>query len=77
MLSPYWSKQGINKLEFYQTAILLDKSLFFVLLATMIKSGKLCPEKLIGKTISLDESSEELANMNNFSATGVTVINEF
>jgi alcohol dehydrogenase len=43
----------------------------------MIKSGKLCPEKLIGKTISLDESAEELADMNNFSATGVTVINEF
>jgi alcohol dehydrogenase len=43
----------------------------------MIESGKLYPEKLIGKTISLDESAEELTNMNNFSATGVTVINEF
>jgi len=43
----------------------------------MIKSGKLHPEKLIGKTISLDESAEELTNMNNFASTGVTVINKF
>ena len=34
-------------------------------------------QKLIGKTISLDGSPEELSNMNNFSGTGVTVINEF
>jgi alcohol dehydrogenase len=46
-------------------------------LLEMIKSGKLHPEKLIGKTISLDESAEELSNMNNFAGTGVTVINEF
>jgi len=46
-------------------------------LLEMIKSGKLHPEKLIGKTISLDESAEELANMNNFAGTGVTVINKF
>jgi len=43
----------------------------------MIKSGKLHPEKLIGKTISLEESVTELANMNNFDGTGVTVINKF
>jgi alcohol dehydrogenase len=43
----------------------------------MIESGKLCPEKLIGKTITLDESPQELTDMNNFSGTGVTVINEF
>lgn len=46
-------------------------------LLRMIKSGKLCPEKLIGKTIRLDESIEALANMNSFSTTGVTVITEF
>jgi alcohol dehydrogenase len=46
-------------------------------LLEMIKSGKLNPEKLIGKKISLDESAEELSNMNNFSGTGVTVINKF
>ena len=44
---------------------------------TMIASGKLHPEKLVGKTICLDESPEELVNMDNFSSTGVTVINEF
>ena len=44
---------------------------------TMIAAGKLHPEKLVGKTISLDESPEELVNMDNFSSTGVTVINQF
>lgn len=43
----------------------------------MIQAGKLHPEKLIGKTISLDESLEELVNMDSFRGTGVTVINEF
>jgi alcohol dehydrogenase len=46
-------------------------------LLEMIKAGKLQPEKLIQKTISLDESLEELINMNSFKSTGVTVINEF
>jgi len=44
---------------------------------TMIQEGKLFPEKLIGKTISLEESLDELANMDSFSGTGITVINEF
>ncbi|NQU67728.1 MAG: zinc-dependent alcohol dehydrogenase family protein [Candidatus Marinimicrobia bacterium] len=43
----------------------------------MIQAGKLSPEKLIGKTISLDESLNELANMDNFSGTGVTIIDKF
>ena len=43
----------------------------------MIESKKLCPEKLIGKTISLEESIEALVNMNKFAGRGVTVINEF
>jgi alcohol dehydrogenase len=46
-------------------------------LLEMIKSGSLSPEKLIGKTISLDESIIELSDMNNFSGVGVTVINRF
>jgi len=46
-------------------------------LLEMIKAGKLSPEKLIGKTINLDESVNELAAMNNFNSMGVTVINEF
>ena len=43
----------------------------------MIQSGKLKPEKLIGKTISLEESLTELVNMDNFGATGVMVIDKF
>ena len=44
-------------------------------LLAMIKAGKLSPEKLIGRKISLEESLEELVNMNHFNATGITVIN--
>jgi len=43
----------------------------------MIRHGKLRPEKLIGKTISLADSIEALINMNSFAGTGVTVINSF
>jgi alcohol dehydrogenase len=43
----------------------------------MIKAGKLSPQKLVGKTISLDGAPQELTNMNNFTGTGVTVINKF
>ena len=43
----------------------------------MIRSGKLAPDKLVGKTINLEDSLEELTNMNNFKGMGVTVINEF
>lgn len=43
----------------------------------MILKGKLQPHKLIGKTISLEQSIEELVSMNNFSGTGITVIDRF
>jgi len=43
----------------------------------MIRSGKLSPGKLVGKTINLEESLQELINMDNFEGIGVTVINEF
>ncbi len=43
----------------------------------MIRSGKLHPEKLIGRIISLEEAPAALANMNSFSGTGVTVIDTF
>ncbi len=46
-------------------------------LLAMIQAGKISPEKLIGKTISLDESLEELTSMNSFSGTGITVIDRF
>jgi alcohol dehydrogenase len=43
----------------------------------MLQTGKLAPEKLIGKTISLEQSIEALMNMDKFEATGVTVITKF
>jgi alcohol dehydrogenase len=49
----------------------------YPVLLGMIQAGKLFPEKLIGKTISLEESLAELANMDRFRGTGVKVINEF
>ena len=58
---------GSHGIQAYKYSALLE----------MINSGKLDPQKLIGKTISLDESAEELSNMNNFAGTGVTVINKF
>ncbi len=58
---------GSHGIQAYKYSALLD----------MIQSGKLCPQKLIGKTISLEESGEELSKMNRFAGTGVTVINEF
>jgi alcohol dehydrogenase len=43
----------------------------------MIQSGKLTPQKLVGKTISLEESPQELVAMDQFQGIGVTVINQF
>jgi alcohol dehydrogenase len=43
----------------------------------MIRTGKLQPQKLVGKMISLEESLSALVDMNSFSAMGVTVINRF
>jgi len=44
---------------------------------SMIEQGKLNPEKLVGKNISLHGSLTALVDMNQFSNIGVTVINEF
>lgn len=43
----------------------------------MIKSGKLNPGLLIGKTITLEEAPEVLIKMNKFENVGVTIINKF
>jgi alcohol dehydrogenase len=43
----------------------------------MIKSGKLKPELLVGKTISIEETPTALINMDKFDNLGVTVINKF
>ena len=46
-------------------------------LFAMIESGKLKPEKLIGRTITLEQSIEALVNMDKFEGAGVTVVAKF
>ncbi len=43
----------------------------------MIAAGRLHPEKLVGRTVRLDEAIEALMRMDTFEASGVTVITEF
>jgi alcohol dehydrogenase len=43
----------------------------------MMKSGKLAPERLVGRQISLAQSVDALTTMDRFEGTGVTVITEF
>jgi len=43
----------------------------------MISTGRLAPEKLIGRTISLEESIDALTSMSEFGSSGVTIITEF
>jgi alcohol dehydrogenase len=43
----------------------------------MIIDGKLHPEKLIEKTITLEKATVALPNMNKFQNKGVLVINSF
>jgi len=46
----------------------------YVEMMDMIGSGLLAPEKLIGRTITLQESIEALTSMNRFPGSGVTII---
>ena len=46
-------------------------------LFAMIEAGKLAPEKLIGRTIILEQSIDALMNMDKFETAGVTVVTEF
>ena len=46
-------------------------------LLSMIENGHLRPDKLIGKTISLEDALIELPAMDKFAGVGVTVINRF
>lgn len=46
-------------------------------LMEMIEAGKLHPERLVQKTITLDEALVELVNMDTFALSGVTVITKF
>ncbi|NWK80125.1 zinc-dependent alcohol dehydrogenase family protein [Aquitalea sp. LB_tupeE] len=43
----------------------------------MMAAGKLAPEQLIGRTISLEQSIEVLMNMDKFEGAGVTVVTAF
>ena len=43
----------------------------------LIKSGKINPALMLGKTISLEEAPEALKSMNKFNSVGVTVIDRF
>lgn len=46
-------------------------------LFAMIEAGKLSPEKLISRTITLEQSIDALVNMDKFEVAGVTVVTEF
>jgi alcohol dehydrogenase len=46
-------------------------------LLAMIQAGRLHPDRLVGKRISLEQSLEALVQMDSFSGTGVTVIDRF
>jgi alcohol dehydrogenase len=46
-------------------------------LFAMIESGKLSPEKLIGRRITLEQSIDALVKMDKFEVAGVTVVTEF
>ncbi|MGM0738823.1 MAG: zinc-dependent alcohol dehydrogenase family protein [Bacteroidota bacterium] len=44
---------------------------------SMIRAGKLHPEKLVGRTIRLEDAPEALTTMDRHTGTGVTVIDRF
>ena len=43
----------------------------------MILSGKLAPDKLIGRRVTLEEGIQELVTMDQFKGTGIAVIDRF
>lgn len=43
----------------------------------MIVAGRLDPSRLLGRTVTLEQSTSELARMNEFSCTGITVVAGF
>ncbi|HEY4693230.1 MAG TPA: zinc-dependent alcohol dehydrogenase family protein [Bellilinea sp.] len=58
---------GSHGIQAYRYPALID----------MIVTGKLHPELLVQRTISLEESLDALVNMDSFSTNGVTVITRF
>lgn len=49
----------------------------YPLMLEMIRTGKLAPEKLIGRSISLEEAALELPKMHTFAHSGITMIEKF
>ena len=49
----------------------------YVELLEMVRTGKLHPEQLVGKTVNLEAAARELTAMDRFTGTGVTVIDDF
>ena len=49
----------------------------YAAMLAMIKAGKLQPEKLLGRTITLEQAIPALTGMDKFSEVGVSVITEF
>lgn len=43
----------------------------------MISEGLLAPEKLIGRTVSLEEAASELVRMDQYSGSGISVVTDF
>jgi len=43
----------------------------------LISTGQLDPQRLIGKTVPLEEAPNELHGMSDFGAVGITVIDRF
>ena len=83
---------GIMEAEHHKTAVPMDliigreleilgshgmQAYKYAEMLEMITAGKLAPQKLIGKTVSLEESLDELTGMNNFRGVGLTVIDRF
>jgi alcohol dehydrogenase len=58
---------GSHGMQAYRYAALLE----------MIRTGALAPQKLVGRTINLDQAIEELPIMDRFQSLGMMVINEF
>jgi alcohol dehydrogenase len=58
---------GSHGMQAYRYEVLFD----------MITSGKLQPEKIVGKTVPLEEAPSELVGMSTFGAVGITVIDRF
>ena len=49
----------------------------YPLLLEMIQTGRLSPQKLIGRSISLEDAALELPEMNTFAHPGITMIDRF